>query len=296
MFRRKALVPIFLVFALVSLMAATSFSSASIQANGKLSIVDTDNGLVALLPGTVSTIKDHRLVLNLTGDGNAGLQTNSTYTFRHAFTIKNNDDRTITVKYNGDLLSQYGDVETKAYVPEANHYYNNALEDGFTLESGESADIMLIFHVGNKTVNIDNADFQITATQGSHNSSNPPIEGAIPQDTNDGDNGGGTPPPPGSDDGIINCDTIGHCQQAASDLLEQLEQLRDWLNDHNAHQYYNLANDWFNNLNQSVNSLKVIVDRINDNEHNELSQNMQDINSVVIDIVQRLQEIKSTNS
>lgn len=114
--RRKGLLLVISLLALATLMAAMSFSSATVQAKANLSITNQADGLVGLLPGDGTTSSNGDLLMDFTdGTNDKGIQPGSVYTWDKLFIIKNNSKKDIVVNISDmDGLNQYVKVNFTA--------------------------------------------------------------------------------------------------------------------------------------------------------------------------------------
>lgn len=145
--RRKGLLFVIALLALSGVMAAMSFSSVTVEAKAKVRVVDTTNGLLALIPGDggAAKVENGNLLVDLTGgSGQYGLQPGSTYSWDNLFKVKNNSSHPVTVKVNGlGDLSKFGQV-TATVVHGGS---KSLLSDGVKLMPGETGEVNLTVHV-----------------------------------------------------------------------------------------------------------------------------------------------------
>ncbi|MBM7618555.1 hypothetical protein JOC95_000397 [Bacillus tianshenii] len=108
MFRKtkKGLVAVVLTLSLSSVMAAMSYSSASVTNDMSVKLTDTSSALLALEPSsehnaaTDAHITANMLKLDLSkgyNNGDFGVQPNSTYSWNDLFKVKNNSEHEVTV-------------------------------------------------------------------------------------------------------------------------------------------------------------------------------------------------------
>lgn len=159
---RKGLVFVIALLGFASLMVAMSFSSVTVQAKAKMRIVDTTNGLLALMPGDggAASVDGNNLVIDLTeGSQHYGLQPGSSYTWDSLFKLKNNSNQTIQVKADslGDL-SSIGSFSTTVFI---NGKPNGSILDNVTLKPGETGVVKLTVNVNENAPKLD-GDSNIT--------------------------------------------------------------------------------------------------------------------------------------
>lgn len=111
--RRKGLVLVIVMLAIASLMAAMAYNNATIQNHATLKISTTDTSLLAVIPNPDANAvgnKDLTGVVNSKGvaeftfgkgyGGNDfGLQPGSFYKWDKLFSVKNNSNETIEVRF-----------------------------------------------------------------------------------------------------------------------------------------------------------------------------------------------------
>lgn len=116
---RKSLLVVVVMLAMASLMAAMAFNSGYIHSSQRLSIVNTDNALVALVPGTgvgnldatATVAPDGALSLDFGKGINGsyfGLQPGSSYVWNELFQVKSNTKEDIEYSFTLDSeLAKY---------------------------------------------------------------------------------------------------------------------------------------------------------------------------------------------
>ncbi|WP_085523019.1 hypothetical protein [Tuberibacillus sp. Marseille-P3662] len=114
--RKKGLVFVICLLALSGVMAAMSFSSATVNANAQLKVTNNSQGLLGILPGDSSAnTKNDDLLFDLTEGTNAGMQPGSHYQWEKLFELKNNTNQPIDVKVEGINLPN-DNVKVEAFV------------------------------------------------------------------------------------------------------------------------------------------------------------------------------------
>ena len=125
--RRYGLLLMVLVLATASLLAAAAYNTAVVTNAASMTVVETDDALLALTPGTdgdqTARIINGQLVINFdrgmvgaypTVLGNRGLQPNSVYTWNDLFTVRGRSNNVL--KYKIDLFNADGTaVSTSEY-------------------------------------------------------------------------------------------------------------------------------------------------------------------------------------
>jgi hypothetical protein len=156
--RRKGLLLVISLLALATLMAAMSFSSATVQAQANLRITNQSNGLVALLPGqgTTSASSDDLLMDFTEGTSDKGIQPGSVYVWNNLFTIQNNTTYPISVK-----ISDFGGIRNYVAI---NFTANNELPfngDAVTVEPNSTLNVSAKIDATNTTNLMDGQEFHI---------------------------------------------------------------------------------------------------------------------------------------
>lgn len=100
---KKSLMLVVSLLAVASLMAAMAFTSASVTSEASFTVKNTDEALLALIPGDhqAAYLKDGSLVIDWDkGHNNVdyGIQPNSSYEWDELFVVKNNSEHKIDVE------------------------------------------------------------------------------------------------------------------------------------------------------------------------------------------------------
>jgi len=171
---KKSLLSVVFLLATSSAMAAMSYSSASVTSDMSVSLVDTNNALLALSASEVhnaayldgKTSKSLKLDLDK-GYGNQdfGVQQDSTYKWNDLFMVTNNSENEVTVKVSLDPNVNEGRVQLFGSINGENwnrlsniHEQNPGGPLTFVLPAGESSwvDIKSVASNGHvKTTSLD---------------------------------------------------------------------------------------------------------------------------------------------
>ncbi|MGN7385456.1 DUF1102 domain-containing protein [Sporosarcina sp. SAFN-015] len=133
---KKSVLMIVLLLAISSLMAAMSYSSATVTSAMTGSVVSTDEALLALNVGkhNATTIEDGVLKIDFNkGNNNSsfGLQKNSEYIWNELFTIENNSENIV-----------YATIKTEYNLPEGISVWVKSGNDNWTeIDSIRGADV-----------------------------------------------------------------------------------------------------------------------------------------------------------
>lgn len=153
--RRKGLLLVISLLALATLMAAMSFSSATVQAKANLTITNSAKGLVALLPGDGTTASKDDLTMDFTdGTVDKGIQPGSVYTWDNLFTIQNNTHKSIKVRLS-DLDGLTNFVSAAFYAD------NKPLTDFVEVAPGQKLTVKATIDATNTNAQFDKKTFQI---------------------------------------------------------------------------------------------------------------------------------------
>lgn len=105
---KKSLMLVVALLAMASLMAAMAFTSASVTSLASFSVVNTDDALLALMPGEhqaarLESVAGQPKTLVIDWDkglngGEFGIQPNSEYEWEDLFLVKNNSEHKIDVE------------------------------------------------------------------------------------------------------------------------------------------------------------------------------------------------------
>ncbi|WP_432357071.1 DUF1102 domain-containing protein [Sporosarcina sp. UB5] len=155
---KKGLFMVVFLLAISSVMAAMSFSSAAVNNDMSVSLVDTQEALLALAPSKVhyaafttreNAGKPHNLTIDLdkgfgSNDRNSnkayGVQPNSVYTWDDLFEVKNNSEYDVNVSIKTNRVSDQGNTVPHSASVDGTNWANLLSSEGltFTLKAGES--------------------------------------------------------------------------------------------------------------------------------------------------------------
>lgn len=152
--------------ALAGLMAAYSYTSATVANAASISVVDTNAALLALMPGSPMGVgstpdldvpiveQNGSLVFNFNhglGGGDFGMQGNSTYTWMDMFTVRDNSNNAVNVSISDanfpagvTLLAQsgqYGYGSSLVYTNAELQGFHSSGQTVFTLQPDEWVEI-----------------------------------------------------------------------------------------------------------------------------------------------------------
>lgn len=179
---KKSLLMVVMLLAVSSVMAAMSFSSASVKSNMSVSLVDTGDALLALNASDVhnasylDTTSADVLEIDLNkGNGDAdedtkgsyGVQESSIYTWNDLFGVTNNSehavDVTVTIPDVESNVRIYASVDGVNWERLVSHVSPNAGELTFSLEAGDSQKIDLKTNAHNGHTTLEGLDLQVEA-------------------------------------------------------------------------------------------------------------------------------------
>ncbi|WP_164667896.1 hypothetical protein [Virgibacillus doumboii] len=136
---KKGLLLVVLLLALSSVMAAMSYTKASVSNDMSFNIENTNSSLLALKESKqhnasfYNTAGADKLKIDLDkgfGDSDFGIQNNSTYSWDKLFTVKNNSEHAVNVS-----IETNPKVDTKGQTQGINTYLSS-LEDSWTQING----------------------------------------------------------------------------------------------------------------------------------------------------------------